>query len=36
MSSHSQSTWLDRYWIALVILFAIAFVTVLVSFNPHV
>jgi hypothetical protein len=33
MSSSSES-WLDRWWPLLVILFGLAFVTLLVSFHP--
>ena len=35
MSSHHEHTpWIDRYWQVLVILYGIAFVTLLVSFKP--
>jgi hypothetical protein len=36
MSSSSESAfWLDTWWPLFVILFGVIFVTVLVSFSPH-
>lgn len=33
-SSHEHKSWFDRNWQVLVILYALLFVTCLVSFNP--
>lgn len=33
-SSHEKESWFDRWWILLVILFGVLFVTLLVSFHP--
>jgi hypothetical protein len=34
MSSSNEMSWLERWWPLLVILFAVAFVTLIVSFHP--
>lgn len=34
MSAHGYNSWLDRYWIPLVILFGISFVLVLNTYRP--
>jgi hypothetical protein len=34
MSESNESSWVDRYWQLLVILFGLIFVTCLISFKP--
>ncbi|RSL15272.1 hypothetical protein EDE15_0755 [Edaphobacter aggregans] len=36
MSSSSESSWLDRWWQPLLILFGLLFVTILVTFSPKI
>jgi steroid 5-alpha reductase family enzyme len=36
MSSSNESSWVDRYWPVLVILFGLIFVTVLITFKPGI
>jgi hypothetical protein len=33
-SPHEQESWVDRWWILLVILFGLLFVALLFSFHP--
>jgi hypothetical protein len=36
MSSSSESSWLERWWPLLVIMYGVFFVTVLVTFAPTI
>jgi len=36
MSSSNESSWVDRWWPLLVILFGISFVSFLISFKPTI
>jgi hypothetical protein len=33
-SAHEPESWFDRWWILLVIIFGLLFLTMLVSFHP--
>ena len=33
-SPHDEESWIDRWWLPLLILFGLLFVAVLVTFNP--
>ena len=36
MSSKESTSWVERWWLALLILFGLLFVTFLVSFKPRI